>query len=87
MDSSIDNSLAGEWWSGGSRAAVMSFKCFLSLSLLSSAVIGEPDPPGDWLGEEPRDDPLCSPDNLQVIKHRGCNQHLKHTAQNFSSKI
>lgn len=49
----MDNSLAGEWCSGGSRAAVMSSKCFLSLILLSSGGTGEPNPPGDRLEEEP----------------------------------
>lgn len=49
----MDSSLAGAWCSGGSRAAVMSSKCFLSRSRLSSGGTGEPKPPGDRLEEEP----------------------------------
>lgn len=47
MDSSVDNNWVGSWCSGGNRAAVTSFKCFLSLSRLSSAEIGDPRPPGE----------------------------------------
>lgn len=51
-DSSKVRSWAGLWRRGGSLAAVMSSRCFRSLSLLACAESGD-EPSEEWLSEDP----------------------------------